>query len=79
MATDYHSSCPEIHFGHCSTEKKSVKVLVNLVKIRVSVQGVKSLVVAILHVSICREFDFYEVKKKSVLLLFFEKKREILL
>ena len=22
MATDYHSSCPEIHFGHCSTEKK---------------------------------------------------------
>ena len=30
MATDYHSSCPEIHFGHCSTEKKG-KSLVNLV------------------------------------------------
>jgi len=42
---------------------------------RVSVQGVESL--GGHFATLCREFDFYEVKKK--ILLFFKKKREILL
>ena len=42
---------------------------------RVSVQGVKSL--GGHFACLCRGFDFYEVKKK--MLLFFKKKREILL
>ena len=42
---------------------------------RVSVQGVKSLGGD--FACLCRGFDFYEVKQK--LLLFFKKKREILL
>ena len=41
---------------------------------RVSVQGDKSL--GVHFACLCREFDFYEVKK---ILLFFKKKREILL
>ena len=41
---------------------------------RISVQGVKSL--GGHFACLCREFDFYEVKK---ILLFFKKKREILL
>ena len=48
----------------------------SLPAIRVSVQGVKS------HggyfACLCRGVDFYEVKKK-ILLLFFKKKREVLL
>ena len=44
-------------------------------KIRVSVQGVKSLDGH--FACLCRGFEFYEVKKK--LLLFFKKKMEILL
>ena len=43
---------------------------------RVSVQGVKSL--GGHFACLCRGFEFYEVKKK-VLLLFFKKKMEILL
>ena len=47
-------------------------------KNRVSVQGVKSL--GGHFACLCRGFDFYEVKKKYFLgLLFFKKKREILL
>ena len=46
-------------------------------KIRVSVQGVKSL--GGHFACLCREFDFYEVKTKKKLLLFFKKKLEILL
>ena len=42
---------------------------------RVNVQGVKSL--GCHFACLCREFEFYEVKKN--LLLFFKKKREILL
>ena len=41
---------------------------------RVSVQGVESL--GGHFATLCREFDFYEVKK---ILLFFKKKKEILL
>jgi hypothetical protein len=41
---------------------------------RVSVQGVKSLVSN--FACLCREFDFYKVKKN---IIFFKKKREILL
>ena len=44
--------------------------------IRVSVQGVKSL--GGHFACLCRGFEFYEVKKKN-LLLFFKKKMEILL
>ena len=44
--------------------------------IRVSVQGVKSL--GSHFACLCRRFEFYEVKKKF-LLLFFKKKMEILL
>jgi len=44
---------------------------------RVSVQGVVSL--GGHFATLCREFDFYEVKKKSIYILFFKKKREILL
>jgi hypothetical protein len=44
---------------------------------RVSVQGVKSL--GGHFACLCWGFDFYEVKKKTFLLLFFKKKREILL
>ena len=43
---------------------------------RVSVQGVKSL--GGHFACLCRGFEFYEVKKK-ILLLFFKKKMEILL
>ena len=43
---------------------------------RVSVQGVKSL--GGHFAFLCRVFNFYEVKK-NILLLFFKKKREILL
>ena len=52
-----------------SKEKK-----IHLVTIRVSVQGVNSL--GGHFACLCRGFDFYEVKKKT---LFFKKKREILL
>ena len=44
---------------------------------RVSVQGVKSL--GGHFASLCRGFEFYEVKKKKKLSLFFKKKMEILL
>ena len=43
---------------------------------RVSIRGVKSL--GGHFACLCRGFDFYEVKKK-ILLLFFKKKMEILL
>jgi hypothetical protein len=52
-------------------------ILINfLVRTRVSVQGVKSL--GGHFALLCRGFDFYEVKKNKML-LFFKKKREILL
>ena len=44
--------------------------------VRVSVQGVKYL--GGHFACVCQEFDFYEVEKK-ILLIFFKKKREILL
>jgi hypothetical protein len=43
---------------------------------RVSVQGVKSL--GGRFACLCRGFEFYEVKKTKLLLLFFKKKMEIL-
>jgi hypothetical protein len=46
-------------------------------KIRVSVQGVKSL--GGHFACLCQGFEFYEVKKKKKMLLFFKKKMEILL
>ena len=46
-------------------------------QIRVSVQGVKSL--GGHFASLCRGFDFYEVKKEEKILLFFKNKTEILL
>ena len=58
--------------------KQSIKQNPKLVLItpsRVSVQGVELL--GGHFACLCREFDFYEVKKK--ILLFFKKKREILL
>ena len=48
----------------------------NWVLVRVSVQGVKSL--GGHFACLCRGFEFYEVKKKKML-LFFKKKMEILL
>ena len=50
--------------------------LFSTIKFRVSVQGVKSLGGHFAY--LCRGFEFYEVKKKK-LLLFFKKKMEILL
>ena len=44
---------------------------------RVSVQGAKSL--GGHFACLCRGFEFYEVKKKKNLLLFFKKKMEIVL
>ena len=52
------------------------KPVVGRVSVRVSVQGVKSL--GGHFACLCRGFEFYEVKKKN-LLLFFKKKMEILL
>ena len=52
------------------------KPVVGRVSVRVSVQGVKSL--GGHFACLCRGFEFYEVKKK-ILLLFFKKKMEILL
>ena len=54
-----------------STETKYIKLNI---KTRVSVQGVKSL--GRHFACLCRGFEFYEVKKKK-LLLFFKKEMEI--
>ena len=54
----------------------ATKRLFRQIAIIVSVQGVKSL--GGHFACLCRGFEFYEVKKK-ILLLFFKKKMEILL
>jgi hypothetical protein len=55
--------------------KKTLQDLLSSLNARVSVQGVKSL--GGHFACLCRGFEFYEVKKK--LLLIFKKKMEILL
>ena len=63
-------------FAQCDTITEKNKLVISLDIVRVSVQGVKSL--GGHFACLCRGFEFYEVKKKS-LLLFFKKKMEILL
>ena len=59
------------HFKGTPTKKKSID------EPRVSIQGVKSL--GGHFACLCRGVEFYEVKKRKILLLFFKKKMEILL
>ena len=57
---------------HFDDQRQNVRILS-----RVSVQGVKSL--GGHFACLCWGFEFYEVKKDKILLVFFKKKMEIIL